>query len=161
MVVGKSFLNGTYLACSLYVGTYNSNGEITMDLKNLSVFSMAEQNMQYLSAREKVLAGNIANASTPGYLPKDIEKPDFGNDLVANMPLKLTNSKHMSGANFGNNLKVYTPEPTSALTIDGNGVILEEQMNEASKASSEYKRMITVYNKYKSMIQLANTKISA
>lgn len=67
----------------------------------------------------------------------------------------------MSGANFGNNLKVYTPEPTSALTIDGNGVILEEQMNEASKASSEYKRMITIYNKYKSMIQLANTKISA
>lgn len=132
----------------------------TMDLKNLSVFSLAQQNMQYLSAKEKVIAGNIANASTPGYLAKDIEKPDFGNAVTANLPLKTTNAKHLNGTNFGNNLKVYTPDPTSALTIDGNGVILEDQMNEASKASSEYKRMITIYNKYKSMLQIANTKIN-
>lgn len=132
-----------------------------MDLKNLSVFSMANQNMQYLSAKEKVIAGNIANASTPGYLPQDIEKPDFGNSVTANLQMKVTNPKHLTGAHNNGGYKVYTPRPDSALTIDGNGVILEEQMNEASKASSEYKRMITIYNKYKSMIQLANTKINA
>lgn len=132
-----------------------------MDLKNLSVFSMANQNMQYLSAKEKVLAGNIANASTPGYLPQAIEKPDFGNAVTANLKMATTNSKHLTGAHNNGGFKVYTPRPDSALTLDGNGVILEDQMNEASKASSEYKRMITIYNKYKSMIQLANTKISA
>lgn len=131
-----------------------------MDLRNLSVFGLANQNMQYLTAKEKVIAGNIANASTPGYLPKDIEKPAFS-ATSSRLQMKVTNPRHMNGANFANNLKVYTPRPDSALTIDGNGVILEEQMNEASKASSEYKRMITIYNKYNSLIKLANTKIGA
>lgn len=132
-----------------------------MDLKNLTVLGMADRNMQYLAAKEKVIAGNIANASTPRYLAKDIEKPDFGDGMAAGLPLKVTNSKHLNGANFGNNLKVYTPQPTSGLTIDGNGVILEDQMNQASKASSEYKRMITIYNKYNNMLKIAATKISA
>lgn len=132
-----------------------------MDLKNLTVLGLADRNMQYLAAKEKVIAGNIANASTPGYLAKDIEKPDFGDGPAAGLTLKVTNSKHLNGANFGNNLKVYTPQPTSGLTIDGNGVILEDQMNKASKASSEYKRMITIYNKYNNMLKIAATKISA
>lgn len=132
-----------------------------MDLKNLSVFNMMHQNMQYLTAKEKVIAGNIANASTPGYLARDIEKPDFGERLVAGIPLKTTNSKHLNGAKNSQTYRVYTPQPSEALTIDGNGVILEEQMNAASKASSEYNRMITIYNKYKSMMQMANTKINA
>ncbi len=132
-----------------------------MDFKNLSVFNMAHQNMQYLTAKEKVIAENIANASTPGYLARDVEKPTFGEELVAGMALKTTNPKHLSSSKSSSAYNVYTPQPKEALTIDGNGVILEEQMNEASKASSEYKRMITIYNKYKSMLQMANTKINA
>lgn len=131
-----------------------------MDLSNLSVFGVANQNMQYLSARQKVIAGNIANSTTPGFLPKDLEKPDFTNQKPA-LEMNMTNPKHMNTSRNYGALKVYTPQPTQALTIDGNGVVLEDQMNEASKTSSEYKRMITIYNKYKSMIQLANTKINA
>ncbi len=132
-----------------------------MDFMNLSVFNLAQKNMEYLSAKEKVIAGNIANASTPGFLPKDVQKPDFTPHYVANMPMNTTNPKHLNGLNQSNNLKVYTPQPTSALTIDGNGVILEEQMNEASKASSEYKKMISIFNKYKNLMQVATTKINA
>lgn len=144
-----------------YIWGCIATGVLVMDLMNLSVFNMAGQNMRYLAAKEKVIAGNIANASTPDYLPKDVEKPDFAGNVTANLPMMVTNSKHMTGIGGQNNLRVYTPQPTSALTIDGNGVILEEQMNEASKASSEYKRMITIYNKYKDLLQVANTKISA
>ncbi len=121
--------------------------------------------MQYLQAKQQVIAENIANASTPGYLARDIEKPSFGQEISAAAGLKLstTNPKHIStvGIKDSSAYHVYTPQPSEALTIDGNGVILEQQMNEASKASSEYKRMITIYNKYKSMMQMANTKISA
>lgn len=135
-----------------------------MDLQNLSVFGYAKQNMDYLSAKQRVIAANIANATTPRYLAKDIEKPSFGEELKNNkLPMTLTDPMHMSeAASSGRgNLKVYTPKPKTALTIDGNGVILEDQMNEASKASSEYGRMITLYTKYKTMLQIAATKISA
>ena len=131
-----------------------------MDLNSLSVTGVAQQNMQYLSARQKVLAGNIANSTTPGYLPKDVQKPNLGKE-TSRLEMKITNPKHMGPSRNLGALKVYTPEPTQALTIDGNGVVLEEQMNEASKTSSEYRRMITIYNKYKSLIQTANTKINA
>ena len=140
-----------------------------MDLKNLTVFNLANQNMRYLSAKERVIAANIANASTPNYLPQDITKPSFLSNLTVEKPLlelKTTNIKHIGelksqakSDNYQGPI-VFTPRPNNALTIDGNGVILEEQMNEASKASSEYKRMITIYNSYKNMLSVANTKIS-
>jgi len=140
-----------------------------MDLKNLTVFNLANQNMRYLSAKERVIAANIANASTPNYLPQDITKPSFLSNLTVEKPLlelKTTNIKHigeLKSQTKSNNYQgpiVFTPKPNNALTIDGNRVILEEQMNEASKASSEYKRMITIYNSYKNMLSVANTKIS-
>ncbi|MBQ9731676.1 MAG: flagellar basal body rod protein FlgB [Alphaproteobacteria bacterium] len=138
-----------------------------MDLKNLTVFNMANKNMQYLAARQQVIAENIANASTPGYLARDIQKPSFEEEMssaaVAGLKLNLTNPKHLQGVpnkNQGSYL-VYTPQPSEALTIDGNGVVLEQQMNEASKISSEYKRMITIFNKYRSLMQISSTKISA
>ena len=141
-----------------------------MDLSNLTVFNMANRNMQYLSAKQRVIAANIANASTPDYLAKDIEKPAFlkdtGYQKNVSLSLKTTNSKHFptlksEAQNMSSNgLKVYTAPIKDALTIDGNGVIIEDQMNEASKASAEYKKMISIYNSYKKMLSTANTKIN-
>ena len=154
-------------ACLLCVGTHNYiNWGNNMDLKNLSVFNMAKQNMQYLTARQQVIAENIANASTPGYLARDVQKPTFEQELTGSSAFKMntTNPKHIQGTlsqNQQGSYVVYTPQPSEALTIDGNGVILEQQMNEASKVSSEYKRMITIFNKYKSLMQIASTKINA
>ena len=137
-----------------------------MDLKNLSVFNMAQRNMQYLTARQQIIAENIANASTPGYLARDIKKTSFEENLANSTKLQLatTNPKHLQGIppkKAPQEFQIYTPQPSEALTIDGNGVILEDQMNQASKVSSEYKRMITIFNKYKSMMQVASSKISA
>lgn len=141
-----------------------------MDLKNLTVFNLANQNMRYLSAKQRVIAANIANASTPNYLAQDIEKPDFLQNLADTKPseklsLRVTNVKHFpmlksETVQKSQEFVIYTPQPKDALTIDGNGVILEDQMNEASKASSEYKKMISIYNAYKNMITLSNTKIN-
>lgn len=131
-----------------------------MDFKNLSVFNAASQNMQYLSAKQKVIAENIANANTPGYLARRIEDQRFDSALSSAVTLNTTNPKHI-GLKGDNSYRVYTPNPSAALTIDGNGVILEDQMNQASKASSEYKKTITIFNKYKSLLQTANTKINA
>lgn len=131
-----------------------------MDFKNLSVFNAASQNMQYLSAKQKVIAENIANVNTPGYLARQIEDQKFGSDLSSTVTLKTTNPKHI-GLKSANSYRVFVPNPSAALTIDGNGVILEDQMNQASKASSEYKKTITIFNKYKSLLQTANTKINA
>lgn len=132
-----------------------------MDLENLSVFGLAHQNMQYLTEKQRVVAGNIANATTPDYLPQDVEKPNFGNTLNTHLTMTQTNPKHLNGLGNGAfSNKIYTPKPTTPLTIDGNGVILEDQLNAASKASGEYNRMITIYGKYRNMLKTSATKIN-
>ena len=140
-----------------------------MDLDNLQIVDLVKKNMRYQTARQRVAAENIANSTTPGYLPKAVAEPDFKNALINLQTPKLamvtTNSKHLTSDNMKSKTDdgefvVYTPKPTSPLTIDGNGVIIEDQLNQANKASGEYNRMITIYNKYRDMIKAANTKIN-
>lgn len=133
-----------------------------MDMSNLSVFALANNNMKYITERQKVLASNVANANTPDYLAKDLKKPDFSGELSTHLQMKVTNDKHITGLGTGASqaYKMYTPKPTSALTIDGNGVVLEDQINEISKSKSEYDRIITLYGKYQNMLKVSNTKIN-
>lgn len=133
-----------------------------MDLNNLTVFSLANQDMKYLTERQKILAGNVANANTPGYLAKDLKKPNFSDELNSALQMTVTNEKHFTGLG-GSSLsaRVYTPKPTQPLTIDGNGVVLEDQLNEISKDKGEYTRVLTLYNTYKNMIKTAATKVGS
>lgn len=133
-----------------------------MDLNNLTVFSLANQDMKYLTERQKILAGNVANANTPGYLAKDLKKPNFSDELNSALQMTVTNEKHFTGLG-GSSLsaRVYTPKPTQPLTIDSNGVVLEDQLNEISKDKGEYTRVMTLYNTYKNMIKTAATKVGS
>ncbi|HAC51413.1 MAG TPA: flagellar biosynthesis protein FlgB, partial [Sulfitobacter sp.] len=38
-----------------------------MNLSNLSILGLASDRMQWLSARQKVVSENVANASTPNF----------------------------------------------------------------------------------------------
>ena len=133
-----------------------------MDLKNLSVFGLANQKMDYLTQKQQVIAGNIANANTPGYLPKDVSEPNWSVGFKKPaLEMAVTNPMHLANRptqNIGG--VVYTPKPSASLTMDGNAVVLEEQLNEASKASSEYNKVISIYTNYKNMLKTASTKIS-
>ena len=136
-----------------------------MDMKSLSIVDVANRKLSYLNERQKVIAANVANANTPNYLVQDVEEPDFAAQVNAaanrRMEMLTTNEKHIASVQRDSGrFKIYTPEPDTALTIDGNGVVLEDQLNEASKVRSEYDRILTIYNKYKTMLQTANTKIN-
>ena len=63
-----------------------------------------EQYMNLVSARQKVVASNIANADTPGYQTKDI---DFSSELQSQMSGSKPNVIEVSGLrnkNDGNNV---------------------------------------------------------
>ncbi len=63
-----------------------------------------EQYMNLVSARQKLVASNIANADTPGYQTKDI---DFENELQSQMSGSKPNVVEVSGLknkNDGNNV---------------------------------------------------------
>jgi flagellar basal-body rod protein FlgB len=65
-----------------------------------------EQYMNLVSARQKLVASNIANADTPGYQTKDV---DFENELQSQMLGAKPNVIEVSGLknkNDGNNVDI-------------------------------------------------------
>ncbi|WP_024527722.1 flagellar basal body rod protein FlgB [Serratia fonticola] len=119
--------------------------------------------LELLSQRQDILAANIANADTPGYLARDI---DFSQQLksaversdmkkIDGVNLALTSGKHIPAIapSFDNNQLLYrVPDQPSA---DGNTVDMDrERVNYADNTvkyqasltilSSQLKNMMTV-----------------
>jgi flagellar basal-body rod protein FlgB len=69
------------------------------------VAGQLERYMDLLSARQKLVATNIANADTPGYLTQDF---DFQSELrsVASGPPKLSEVAGLQVKNDGNNVSL-------------------------------------------------------
>ncbi len=147
-----------------------------MDLNQISLFKMANQQMDYLNERQKVLAQNIANANTPDYMPKDLEEPSFSQILKNNQNSKLmvTNPAHISGAVSKltmmqtDSVNIGKPQESSAFKIiktkpyevspDNNGVILEEQMAKVGETKSAYDKVTQIYKSYMSLIKTTISK---
>jgi flagellar basal-body rod protein FlgB len=71
-----------------------------------NVGASVEQYMNLVSARQKLVSSNIANADTPGYQTKDI---DFENELQSQIGNSKPNVIEVSGLknkNDGNNVDV-------------------------------------------------------
>ena len=51
------------------------------DPNQMSVFSLMKARMQMLGERQKVVAQNVANVSTPGFVPSDIDQEAFSATL--------------------------------------------------------------------------------
>lgn len=65
-----------------------------------------EQYMDLLSARQKLVASNIANADTPGYKTKDI---DFQNEFLnatSEIAPHVIEARDLAARNDGNNVSI-------------------------------------------------------
>lgn len=132
-----------------------------MDFDKLSVLRMARMKMDWLAQRQKVLAQNIANADTPGYRAKDLRELNFKRmalDAVDNTPKPtVTHAAHVTGGlpDIGPYREV-TEQRTFETSIDGNPVVLEEQMEKLSRSRSSYSLALSLIKKN---IQMLNTAI--
>jgi flagellar basal-body rod protein FlgB len=109
-----------------------------------------ESALKLRSARAEILAGNLANADTPGYQARDF---DFGEALSGQLnpqlrsdAIALTQTGHQEGSTGGMaglNTQFRTPTQPS---LDGNTV--EEQVEHAQfmQNSLEYQTSFTLLN---------------
>lgn len=113
--------------------------------------------MGWLNRKQQVIAENVANADTPGYVAKELKPQDFsslleqapsGNGGDRGPALARTNAKHMSAG--GGNVEGgdQTVKATShEATPTGNTVILEEQMIEMANTQMEYGLVVNLYRR--------------
>jgi flagellar basal-body rod protein FlgB len=111
------------------------------------VFALAEKRLDWIGRRQSVLAQNVANANTPGYAARDI-KP-FSNFLAAEA--EQTESGGFMSISTG-------PAPprdpaTSEITLNGNSVVLDEQLEKVAAMDTAHQLATNLYKKYVSLFK--------
>jgi flagellar basal-body rod protein FlgB len=128
-----------------------------MKLDSIHLFQLASARMQWLSARQKVISENIANADTPGYRARDVT--GFG-QYVDRLETSGGASAAAGGdAGFGADAPVATADApdTWGATLSGNTVVLEQQTVKAGETASQYRLAASLYRKASDLLTLAAT----
>jgi flagellar basal-body rod protein FlgB len=133
-----------------------------LDLANTPFFGLLRARLDHLSERQRLISENIANASTPGYRPRDVDTSGFERMLGAmasaqgggNVTVSRTHAGHMQPGGGSGRVNIVTSDD-SETTIDGNAVVLEEQMSRAAQTRMEFETGIALYQKGLELIRLA------
>tara|TARA_R100001086_G_scaffold217136_1_gene133454 strand:+ start:144 stop:545 length:402 start_codon:yes stop_codon:yes gene_type:complete len=127
---------------------------------------MLKSRMEMLGERQKTLAQNVANVSTPGYTANDVDVDKF-NKALANgevggtnrrgVRMMTTNPGHIAAgtrAPLANGVSIQK-SPDSETTLDGNSVVVEEQMMKMAETRMEFETAVQLYSKGLSLVRLA------
>ncbi len=142
-----------------------------MDLQNITLFKMANKSMQWANQRQKVVSQNIANINTPDYRPSELKPVSFARELNQKKTvMAVTNPSHRTEESVNVSMQTragghipskYRPESfrtyenrkSYETSLDGNGVVLEEESMKLSENRSMHDRAVTIYSKYNLMLQ--------
>ena len=128
-----------------------------MAINDLPLFSQIKGRLTWLDERQRVIAENVANADTPGYVGRDLKQPtDFAAALSGGGPLSMMRTSAMHIAPAGPVARFEAKSaPDSETTLDGNSVVVEEQMLKMAESRMAYDAAIGLYQKSMQMLRMA------
>ena len=129
-----------------------------MGLDDIPLFAMIRGKLDYINARQKLISQNVANADTPGYQPRDL-KPFSFEAMVKGAggagALSRTDPAHMSASHAGPSGAREVGGPDSEVRVDGNQVVLEDQMMKLTQARIDYESAVDFYEQSLSLLTTA------
>ncbi|MBV5321713.1 MAG: flagellar basal body rod protein FlgB, partial [Sulfuricurvum sp.] len=124
--------------------------------------------MNYRSARQDIIAGNIANADTPFYRPKDISFEDtlaqksaeIFRDKSQTLQMAQTNGAHLGPIDSGSSKPTTFFRDGHMARNDGNSVDLDVETTEMAKNSTMFNALTAAIKKdsnlFKSVIDASS-----
>ena len=115
----------------------------------IDVFALAEKRLSWIGHRQAVLAQNIANANTPGYVAQDLkpfaavlaaQTQQAANDALAPVAESIASSKDPA---------------VSSRSLDGNAVVMDEQLEKIAETDTAHLLATNLYKKYASLFRTA------
>ena len=121
-------------------------------MPSLHLLNIASQSNRWLAARQSLIAGNVANANTPGFKAMDVEP--FEKVLeIAGLPMAATARGHLApepGAITG------SPTAGRGATWDvyhsGNNVSLEQELLKSGEVNRAYSLNTAIMKSFHSML---------
>ncbi|GBQ70597.1 flagellar basal-body rod protein FlgB [Ameyamaea chiangmaiensis NBRC 103196] len=129
------------------------NADQTTAIYRGNVLDLGERRMQWLSQRQQILADNVANADTPGFVPSDASSFDAALSSFDIAPV-VTSAMHMGGGRNG----VRAVRDKHERAPDGNAVSLDAQMEKIANTDDQQRLASTLYKTYVSMFDTALDK---
>jgi len=128
-----------------------------MQIGGLSLFQALTDKMRWHQERQGVLAENIANADTPGFVQRDLKAFSFGDEMksVALVTTSTTSPTHISVSSGGGSGRFGDRSSPFEITPSGNGVTLEDEMMKVSGNDMDYQAVTTLYTRSMRLLKIA------
>jgi flagellar basal-body rod protein FlgB len=131
-----------------------------MAINDLPMLAALRTKMQWHQERQRVLAENVSNASTPNFRPRDLVEPKFdqkgaGVDSVATLAMMKTSASHMNSSNPGPSFNHDGGRSGFLTRPAGNSVNLEDQMLKVSANQMDYAAATSLYSRSLGLIKTA------
>jgi flagellar basal-body rod protein FlgB len=132
-----------------------------MNLDQVPLLAMLQGKLGYLNQRQKVISQNVANADTPGYAPSDLKPFTFAEALkpaeavAGSVDAVRTNPAHIAAKITHASKWKSEATPDSEARLDGNQVVLEDQMIKMGEARMDYDAAVSLYQKSLGLLRLA------
>ena len=125
---------------------------------NLSILNLASALAAHASARQEVIAENVAHADTPGYWARDLA--DFAAVLDGGpaFSVRTTRLGHIPFGAGPDGFEAHEAAAFGAETPNGNSVSLEDQMLRAAGVRQEHDLALGVYSKALDILRITVTR---
>ena len=126
-----------------------------MQVGGIQLFQALGEKMRWHQERQGVLAENIANADTPGFMERDLKAFSFGDEMrsVASLTTSTSSPDHMQatsgGGRFGDLSAPFE------ITPSGNAVKLEDEMMKVAGNDIDYQAVTTLYTRSMRLLKIA------
>ena len=138
-----------------------------MGVADIPLLGQIKGRLGWLDDRQRVIAQNVANSDTPGYTPNDLKAYSFDAQVRAAQTASgtvgsaargqaVTQAGHMTPASQHRTPYKPIKAKDSETTLDGNSVVLEEEMMKMAEARMNYDAAISFYQKSLGMLRLAS-----
>lgn len=117
----------------------------------LYLFGLVSQHNSWLSARQATVAGNIANANTPGFKAQDVAAFEAALD-AARLNMTQSNSKHISIGDGAAKTGENQTQEGWEITHSGNSVSLEQELIKSGEIGRAYRLNASVVKTFHRMM---------
>lgn len=124
-----------------------------MSALGLPIMEQLKSRMQWLQARGKLLAENVANADTPKFKPRDLRAPDAPG--ATGLAMATTSAGHISSAGTSGSEPGSRGATKYETTPSGNAVVLEDEMMKVADTQMDYQAAATLYSKSLGLLKIA------
>ena len=126
-------------------------------MESIQLFALASRQAEWLSTRQTLISGNIANANTPGFRAKDVTAFDTVLQSTQ-LPMKATNPLHFTENPTDSFVVESEVNEGSATQLSGNSVELSEELMKQGSIKRDYDLNAAIVKSFNKMMLMTVRK---